>query len=443
MKHRLLLLLFFPIALSAQDFNKEKLDSFFKSLGDNNKLMTGFSIRQDGVEVYQNSIGFADVKQQLKANENTKYRIGSITKTFTATIILQLVDDHLLNLEDKLSKYFPQVPNAGNISLTQMLHHQSGLFNITNDKQLEKWITKPQSRKKMLERFAEHPSLFDPGTKTEYSNTNYILLSYIAEEVSGKSYSNLLQEKIIVPLGLTNTAYGKDIKPENNEALPYILHKGKWQQPKVISDMSVPMGAGGIVSSPSDLTKFYTSLFTGKLVSEESLKTMTDTSTGMGMGLGSGAFSNIKGFGHDGAIDAFHSFALYMPSKKASIAITANAVNIELMYVLQTATSIYFNEDVDLPQFKPTKPFLQLSNEDLEKYDGVYSNADFPLKITITHKNGQLSAQATGQGPFALEAIEKDIFKSFEEMITLTFNVDDHTMTLHQLGFQDHLLKKE
>lgn len=127
---------------------------------------------------------------------------------------------------------------------------------------------------------------------------------------------------------MKRTEYGHEIKPENNEAVPYYRENGTWNQIEPLTDMQNTMGAGSLVSTPTEVTLFYNALFTGKLVSEKSLQKMTDVSTGMGYGMDSGVFNERKGFGHDGSIDGFQSFALYMPSEKVAIAISSNAYNI-------------------------------------------------------------------------------------------------------------------
>ena len=441
---KVLLLLILTIASAhAQDTISTKLDQFFNLLEGNTVMMGDFSVFRDGKEVYQKAIGYADIDKGIKADKNTNYRIGSITKTFTATIIMQLVENGQLKLDTPLSTYFPEIPNAEIISIENMLRHQSGIFNITDVADLNKWVTKPQSREAMLKRFKKNPSTFEPGINTAYSNSNYILLSYIIEDITGETYAENIKSRIADPLNLQRTEYGHNINTSDNEAIPYISQDRKWKPFSILSDMSVPMGAGAVVSTATELNKFYQALFSGKLVSENSLKQMTDVSTGMGMGLGAGNFSNRNGFGHDGAIDAFQSFALHMPEENMSIAITTNATSLPLNYILSSAIGIYFGEHYKFPEFEPKKPFLELTSTELKQYAGTYSSPDFPLKITIDNAKEKLTAQASGQGAFPLEAIDKDVFKSFTEMIILTFNKEEQTLLLQQLGYSSHLLRKE
>ena len=132
-----------------------------------------------------------------------------------------------------------------------------------------------------------------------------------------------------------------------------------------------------------------------------------------------------------------------MPDENVSITYCSNAVNLSFYYILQSAVGIYFGEDYEFPEFEPSKPLLSLTSSQLDAYLGIYSSPDFPLKITITKNENQLFAQATGQGAFPVDAIEKDTFKSFEEMINLTFDPDQNILLLDQLGYPNHKLSKE
>lgn len=439
----IILFLFFTTILQAQDFNKPKLDSLLDILIENNKFMGGLSIMHDGKEVYQKSVEFASISLNAKADPETKYRMGSITKTYTATLLMQFVEEGKLSVTDTLSIYFPEVQNAQKITINDMLRHRSGIFNITEAQDFGNWVTKPQTRKELLGLLKTNEPAFEPKEKTGYSNTNYIILSYILEDIAKKPFSQLLEDRIITPLALKRTEYGHEIKPENNEAVPYYRENGTWNQIEPLTDMQNPMGAGSLVSTPTEVAQFYNALFSGKLVSEKSLQKMTDVSTGMGYGLGSGAFNDRKGFGHDGSIDGFQSFAFYMPSEKVAMTLSSNAYDIPFFYVLQSLVSIYFGEPYEMPQFKPLKPFLELESKELEPFLGTYSDPDFPMDVKIFNDGNKLMAQATDQEAFEVNPIEENIFKSFQEMITLDFNVEKNQMQLEQLGQPTVILTRE
>ncbi|MCH8318574.1 MAG: beta-lactamase family protein [Bacteroidetes bacterium] len=426
------------VRLNAQEFDKEKMDSLFNLIESNGKGMGSISLYQDGNEVYYNSFGYADLANNIKATEKTKYRIGSVSKIFTATIIMQLVDEKKLSLVTTIDQYFPNLPNANKITIEQLLRHRSGLHNFTNDKDYLSWMESPKTKSELIEIFIEKGYDFEPNEKYEYSNTNYVLLSFIAESIDNKSFSEILKNRIIEPLKLKDTYYGNKINTKENEALSYTKLNEWHLSPE--TDMSVPVGAGAVVSTPSDLNIFLNNLFTGNLVSPNSLEQMKDIVEGYGIGMFQMPFYDKKSFGHTGGIDGFQSIASYFPKENFSISYCSNGVVMSKNDILLGALSIYFGKDYQLPNFKPT---IELTSEDLDQYLGIYSSTEFPLKITISKENNVLIAQATGQSAFPLEAYELHKFKFDQAMLKLEFLPKENKMILKQGGGEFELKKEE
>lgn len=177
----------------------------------------------------------------------------------------------------------------------------------------------------MLTKIRGYESLFEPDSKTEYSNSNYILLAYIAEDIDKKFFGEIIQKRIVEKLNLENTDFGKDIDFSKNEAMCYYLENGKWKPITFHTNLTGTMGAGGVISNAKDVSIFYNALFTGKLLSEKSLQLMTTPKEEMGMGISVNDFNGLTVYGHDGAIDAFRSTAVYIPKFKSAIVLTFNA----------------------------------------------------------------------------------------------------------------------
>jgi len=433
-----LFLFSFALALFSQDFDKAKMDSLFTTIDSHQKGMGSVSIFENGMPVYQNTIGYADIEKEIIANENTKYRIGSISKTFTAVIIMQLIDENKLTLNSKLSGFFPDIPNTNEITIEYLLRHRSGLYNFTNAEVYVNWMEKPKSREELIQIFIDNGTVFEPNEKAEYSNTNYVLLSLIAEKIDDKNFSDILKKRITKPLKLKNTYYGGEINLENNEALSYTKHED-WNL-ATETDMSIPMGAGSVVSTPTDLNTFYYSLFAGKLVSASSLEEMTKLVDNFGIGLFQIPFYEKKAFGHTGGIDGFQSNAAYFPADNVAVAYISNGVAMPMNNILIGVLSIYFGKEYALPEFKPG---LELSSEDLDKYLGVYSSPTFPLKVTITKQGNNLIGQATGQPSFPLEAYEPNKFKFDQAMLKLDFLPEENKMILKQGGGEYELTRED
>jgi D-alanyl-D-alanine carboxypeptidase len=418
------------MAATAQQLNTSKLDSLFNSIAANNKGMGSIAIAKNGKLLYTKTIGYTIVvdNRAIPANSQTKYRIGSITKMFTATMIFQLIDEKKLALSTPLSKYFPKVPNAGKITVEQLLGHRSGIHNFTDDSAYLTWYRTPKTQEQMVDIIAAGQPDFEPGAKPSYSNSNYVLLGYIIEKLTGKPYKDALQQRIVSKLALKNTYYGGYTNTNNNEALSYEYTGDHKRQSE--TDMSIPGGAGAIVSTPTDLTIFIQALFNNKLVSKKSLELMSAIKDGYGLGMFQFPLGSRKAFGHNGGIDGFTSMLGYFPSDSLAIAYCSNETVLGVNDIMIGALSICFNLPYTIPSFKT----LALNTADLDKYLGTYSSKQIPLKLTITKDGATLKAQATGQGAFPLEATEPDKFKFDQAGIELQFDPAKNELTLKQGG---------
>jgi len=419
----------FFLGAQAQSFDKQKLDDLFDLIERQDQGMGSLSIFRGGQEVYQRSIGYSDLDKEIAADAYTIYRIGSISKTFTAAIILQLIDENRLALDTKLGKYFADLPNASKITIEQLLRHRSGLYNFTKSPAYLEWMENPKSRSELLEIFQQNGTVFEPGVKFEYSNTNYVLLSFIVEDVEQQSLSEVLKERITKKLQLNHTYYGGGIGDKPNEALSYTM-KEDWQI-ATETDMSIPLGAGAIVSTPTDLNRFFHALFSGQVISKMSLQHMSKLMDNYGMGLFQIPFYERRALGHNGGIDGFQSSAAYFVDEEIGIAYLSNGLVMGINDILIGVLSIYFGKDYELPTFAQG---IEVEVEDLDQYLGVYSSDAVPLKITISLQGKQLMAQATGQGAFPLEAYDANKFRFAQAGIKMEFIPEDNKLILNQGG---------
>ncbi|WP_316795503.1 serine hydrolase domain-containing protein [Pedobacter agri] len=424
----LLLCLLCSGALCAQTLDTNKLNRYFDLLETNNKFMGSIAVSKEGKIIYTRSIGFADIAQQLKADQKTKYRIGSISKTFTAVLVMKAVEDGRLNLNQTIGKFFPAVKNSSVITIRQLLSHRSGIHNFTDNDDYTAWNTTPQNQAQMLKIIAAGGSDFDSDTKSAYSNTNYVLLSYILQKVYKKSFSEILSRYITKPLALNNTYVGSKINPANNEARSYTFD-GQWKV-STETDLSIPMGAGGIVSNPVDITKFSHALFSGKLLNDKTIALMETIKDGYGLGLLSQQFFDKKGYGHRGGIDAFTSVFTYFPQDKISFSLTSNGSNYNSNEIPMAVLSSVFNKPFELPDFAS----YEVKDADLDQYTGIYASEKIPLKLTVTKEKNQLLAQASGQSAMPLEAAGKNKFKITKAGIVMEFDPAQKTMLLKQGG---------
>lgn len=431
-----ILFVLFSVTSFAQEQKFLALDSLFQILDENNRFMGSLSISENGKIIYSKTIGKADLASGKSSDNLTKFRIGSISKMFTACLIFQAIEENKLSLKQNINRFFPKITGAKEISIGNLLNHRSGIHNYTNDTSYFNYYTTLKSQKEMLEIIQASGSDFKPNSKAEYSNSNYILLSFILEKIYKKSYEELLDIKIIQPQGLKNTYFGKKLELAKNECASYRF-SGKWELENE-THSSVSLGAGGIVSTTEDLLFFITKLFEGKIINTASLEQMMKLEDGFGMGIFPVPFYDKKGFGHTGGIDGFSSFLYTFPEEKISIALTSNGSRFNNNDIAIAALSDCFDKSFSLPSFYA----VALTSADLDKYLGSYANPEIPIKISITKDSLSLIAQATGQPSFTLELIGKDSFEFSPAGVEIQFIPEKNMLILKQ-GGGEFSFKKE
>ena len=414
----------------SQQTKFQKIDSLLTFLNTNNKFMGSIALSENNKIVFAKTYGFADVESGKKLDVNTKLKIGSITKTFTSTIIMQLIDEKKLTLDTKLSKFYPNIKNADKITIHHLLHHRTGIPDFLNDDPaIAEVIYKENKKEDLLKRIEDYTSDFEPNSKHKYSNSNYNLLGYIIEDITGKSYVDNLNSRIIKKLGLKNTALPEKIDVSKNEGYSFSFDGKVWEKVPEWNN-SLAFAAGAISSTPSDLTMFLYSLFNGKLVSEEALEQMKTMEDYYGKGLVIAPFDGKKYYGHTGGIESFRAVAMYNVEDKFCISLLVNGDNFNRNDIMIGVLSLYYGKEYSFPDLNG----FAVSKEKLQSYTGTYATPTFPMKITITEENGKLLAQATGQSSFPLVAKSETKFVFDTAGITLIFS--DKKMTLKQAGME-------
>ncbi|MEG1838587.1 MAG: serine hydrolase domain-containing protein [Bacteroidaceae bacterium] len=417
----------------SQESSFAKLDTYLETLAQNDKFMGTVCVSRDGKNTYTKSVGFSNIEAKIKANQNSIYKIGSISKSFTSTMIFQAIEKGKLTLSTTLDKYFPTIKNADSITIDYLLSHRSGIHNFT-DNNFPSWSTETKTRSELLKIIEDGGSDFAPNSKAQYSNSNYVLLSYILEIIYNKSYSKILQTNIIAPLKLTNTSFGKLGSNSNCNSYKYF---DKWRiEPN--TDPSITMGAGGIVSTTTDLNIFFHALFSGKLISPNSLVQMKTITDGYGRGLFQIPFGAKIGYGHTGGIDGFASVSVYFPDDQTAYSLTSNGSNYIINDISIATLSAVYNKPFEIPNFA----VVNYLSADLDKYLGVYSSEQLPIKITISKRDKVLVAQGTGQSSFDLKASAENTFRFDQAGIIMIFDPGKETMILKQ-GGGTFLMKKE
>ncbi len=438
-------ILFVPIMMlalcttvHAQTLDKAKLDQFFDRLVEKNKAMGSLAITRDGKILYTRVIGYSQVSDtgNKPLTATNRFRIGSITKMFTATIILQLVEEGKLKLTDTLGKFLPQLPNANKITILQILSHRSGIPNIFREQNAQGNVkTTGMTKEEHLAMIVKATPDFEPGTKSLYSNSGYFVLGLIIEKLTGKSYEAILQEKITKKIGLADTYLATgNIDVNKNESLTYFMVPGETWKQVPETHPSLLFSAGAIVSTPNDLATFIQALFDGKIVSKESLDQIKTIRDGEGLGMVTFEFAGKTFYGHTGGADNYGAWLAYLPEEKLAVAYTTNAKVYPVKDIISGVVDIYYNKPFQVPTFES----IAISTEVLDKYVGVYAMPGAPAKFTITRQDNTLYAQPPGaQNGFPLEATALDKFKidnGTPTGIVIEFDVTKKQMTVRRNG---------
>ncbi len=419
---------------SGQTLDKAKLDQFFDRLAEKNKAMGTMAIVKDGNVVYSRSIGYSQIAQGEKksATPANRYRIGSITKMFTAAMVLQLVDEGKFKLTDTLDKFFPQIPNAKKITIAQILMHRSGIHDSLIDPKLRTGQrTNAISKDELLGLVAKGVPDFEPDAKQSYSNSGYAVLGLIIEKVTGKSYEESLEKRITSKVGLKDTyASTVNIDVSKNEALTYMSLNGEWK-PVAETHPTNLFGGGSIVSTPTDLARFIAALFGGRVVSAESLKFMRTIRDGDQFGMMEPfTFAGKTFYGHTGGADNYGAWLAYLPEENLAVAYTTNAKVYPVKDIVSGAVDIYYGRSFQIPSFES----FAVATEVLDKYVGVYSTPDAPVKLTITRQGSTLYFQPPGgDKAVALEATADNRFQ-IEGAVVIEFDAAKNQMTVKRRG---------
>lgn len=305
----------------------------FKELGVPGAIV---GVWKQGYQPWKATFGVSDLASGTPIQLNDKMRIGSITKTFTGTVFLQLIDEGKVSLDDPVSKYLPAIPNGKNIKIRQIGNMTSGLFNYSLDdalgKKMSAYPDTPWTPQELVAVAFQHPPNFPPGQEASYSNTNTVLLGLIIEKITGNSLQNEIRKRITAPLGMQQTTFATDGKMPNPHSQGYlygtfsdpIVPKGRPPNNVTTDNPSWGWAAGAIISTLDDLHRYAKPLATGKLLSK---KTQAERLTWVDMkGIQYGfQIANFGGaIGHNGGIPGFQSFMGYLPEQDATVIVLTN-----------------------------------------------------------------------------------------------------------------------
>jgi CubicO group peptidase (beta-lactamase class C family) len=424
-----------PVCTAYAQDAPRRMDDIVRSYVDSKQFMGSVLVARDGDILLDKGYGDANLEWQIPDAPDAKFRLGSITKQFTAASILLLEERGKLKTDDPVKKYMPDAPPAWDkITLYNLLTHTSGIPNFTSFPDYGSSEATPTTPEKLVARFRDKPLDFQPGEKWSYSNSGYVLLGYLIEKITGKSYRDFVEENIFKPLGMGDSGY------DSNSAI--ILHRASGYAPGPSGpvnagyiDMTIPFSAGALYSTTHDLVKWEQGLFGGKVLSAASLKKMTTPfKENYGCGLMVRTVNGHAMIEHGGGIEGFNTDLAYYPDDKLTVVVLGNLNGDAPESIAAKLAAVAHGDKVVLPSERKE---VAVPPAILAKFVGTYELAP-TFSIAITLEGNQLMAQATNQPKFSIfpESETKFFLKVVDAQIE--FFKDDKgdvtSLVLHQGG---------
>ena len=318
--------LLLPLAGSAADgwAPAKRLDAWFDQLAKDRHINGSLAISEKGRLRYQRSVGFASIENGVPqpGDAGTRYRIGPVSRIFTAALTMQVVEKASITLDSPVAEFYPDLPNALTITYRDLLQDRSGLSDYFDAADFPAWHSQSRTHEQMLAAIIAGGAKFAPRERIEPSNSNYLLLGYVLEKVQGRSYDEILRRGID-KLGLART-YFAGTQRSTLESIAYRESPEGWIAIEA-SDPTVLGGAAGVVSNAGDLAQFMDALFAEKLVSAQSLATLRGAEANPRVALQSLEIAGQAAEGLQGDADGFSAAVYHFPARQLSISFTGNA----------------------------------------------------------------------------------------------------------------------
>jgi CubicO group peptidase (beta-lactamase class C family) len=404
------LLLIVVVGCAAQSIaaNQEltaRVDEYVNGLVKQHRFSGSILLARGGKVLLSKGYGMANLEDETPNTPQTKFRLGSITKQFTAAAVLKLQEQGKLSVEDMVCKYVENCPAAWQaITIHHLLTHTSGIPNMTSFPEFGKVKFFHTTPVETIAMFRDKPLEFTPGEKFNYSNSGYLLLGYIVERASGKAYADFLRENIFQPLGMKNTDVDVNRAILKNRAAGYTLGPEGIINAEYI-DMTIPFSAGALYSTAEDLYLWDRALYTEQPLSKKSLEMMnTPFKAGYGYGVSVGEQYGLKAIVHGGGIEGFSTFLARFTTDDGTVVVLSNIDRANTEGIARRLAGMLFADKVKSPSV------ITLSPQVLQEYTGRYQMADNTPTEDISLEGDHLKLRVSGEGEFVLLPTAKDEF---------------------------------
>ena len=394
-------------AQDAAKIDPARMDTVVRADADKGEFMGVVLVARDGEILFDKGYGSANLEWKIANDGDTKFRLGSISKQFTAAAILLLQERGKVSLDAPIKSYLPDAPAAWDkVTVRNLLTHSAGIPNFTSFDDYGKQKTLAATTASLTARFRDKPLDFQPGEKFAYSNSGYILLTAIVEKASGQPYAAFVADNIFKPMGMADSGYDSHATVIARRAAGYSRSPAGTVNADYI-DMSIPQGAGALYSTAHDLHKWQRGLFGGKLLKPDSLKAyLTPFKSNYALGVTVVARDGATTVSHGGGIEGFNTWLGYDPDRKLTVVVLANLNGNAPDRLGQAMLTLARGGNVTLASERKA---ITLAAEALTAYAGSYDISP-TFGFTVTVEGGKLIAQATRQPPLELFAEKPDHF---------------------------------
>ena len=432
---------------TAQDSTAEKLNQLITAYANTNKFNGSILIVQHGNILLEKGYGFKNASGKSLNDSNTIFQIASITKQFTATVVLKLIELHKLSLNDRLSKYYEGFPYGDSITIEALLNHTSGIRNFTE----EDTSINETDEQRMIPYLKTLKPDFAPGTNWHYSNSGYVVLGYIIQKVSGMSYWQTVRKYIFEPLQMNNSGFDFMHVNSTEKAVGYDVLNDSVQQLSPITDSTVPFGAGAIYSTVTNMYKWYNGLRENKIITASSFNKATTASAlhNYGFGWQIDSVNGRKMISHSGAISGFGSNFACIPQDDICIVLLSNknGSTIDLMHLTDKLLAIFYHQPYTIPKNRIP---VTIDEKILEKYTGTYTIDEINLTIDVSINNGTLIAESSRDGhpgptSVLLATDNTHFYDAHDDELEVTLDIDNNGkingMRILQMGITKYAKK--
>jgi CubicO group peptidase (beta-lactamase class C family) len=386
MKYVFLALLILPVLVKSQTI-AQKADELLTAYSDQHKFSGNVLIAKDGKIIFQRSYGYADISTKQPNTAATEFRVGSLTKMFTSTAILQLAEKGKLSLTDPVNKYVSNFAYGDSVKIINLLSHTSGIKGYTDSPE-------PTTLKESIDRFKYQPLAFVPGSQFEYNNFNYILLSYIAEKTSGVPFPKLIQSSVLSKAGMTHSGLDTKSRTSATRAHGYTTNPAtaEWTEASE-GNVALAAGAGALYSTLGDLYKWSEAISKHSVLPDSLIKlALKPIQNNYGMGwMTTDAFGR-KQIGHTGSIPGFIANFMKFPDQDITIILLSNYEDVDGRQLSKDLAAVTFGEAYNLPVVKKE---VKLSDDVLNRYVGEYTLPN-GFSIAVSNESNKLFALAQG-----------------------------------------------